>query len=286
MGKVNVTRMAFLLLLLSCMFSLVSVAKADLVGHRGLVAAYKPYIVFPSNNATYSSNSLTLNVNFHAMAYANMNYSGTYSLDGKPTEVLPLEKHYLGNWVIYHGDNDYVDGSVKLPELSVGTHSITVNLECDWEIADSTGVWTDETVYFTVLSGDNTPPVIILVDKTPPVISNLSVQNRTYNSTDIPLDFNINETTSQISYSLDNNANVTIDGNTTLAGLAEGPHSLTVYANDTAGNMGESETINFNIAREPEPQPKSFPVVSITAPIGIGALLCASLLVYWQKHKR
>ena len=95
MRKANLTCMVILLLLFSCLFSFVSVAKGDVVGHRGLIAACKPYIVFPQNNYGYTSNSLMLNVSFKAMAYANMNYSATYSLDGQANESLPVVEHYI-----------------------------------------------------------------------------------------------------------------------------------------------------------------------------------------------
>ncbi len=140
--KADSTRFVILLLLVSFTICVVSAARGDLVGHNGLVAAYKPYIVFPQNNHAYSPNSLALNVSFKAMAYANMEYSMTYSLDGKPREVLPVTKHYLGNWAIYHGENDYVDGSVNLPSLSEGPHTITAFLVLDWEIGGQNGVAT------------------------------------------------------------------------------------------------------------------------------------------------
>ena len=170
--KPNLARMAILVMFLSCSLILVSVAQGDLVGHRGLIAAYRPYIVFPSNNYGYAANSLTLNVSFKAMAYANMNYSATYSLDGQANESLPILKHYLGNWVIYHGENDYVDGSVKLPTLSEGSHTITVFLTLDWEIGDQNGVtvyiyYDSDTVDFTI--GHDITPEPSAVE--PPIIA-------------------------------------------------------------------------------------------------------------------
>ena len=35
--------------------------------------------------------------------------------------------------------------------------------------------------------------------------------------------------------------------NTTLTGLSNGNHNVTIYANDTLGNMGQSQVINFTI---------------------------------------
>jgi len=48
-------------------------------------------------------------------------------------------------------------------------------------------------------------------------------------------------------YSLDNEENVTIAGNTTLTNLSEGTHNIIVYANDTSGNMGSSSQVYFTI---------------------------------------
>jgi len=91
-------------------------------------------------------------------------------------------------------------------------------------------------------------------DTTPPEITILSPQNMTYTNTSIPLTFAVNETTSWIGYSLDEKANVTIKENTTLTGLSEGTHSIVVYANDTSGNMGASETVYFTISLPYGPQ--------------------------------
>jgi hypothetical protein len=135
---------------------------------------------------------------------------------------------------------------VALPELPEGHHELTVyanyertstNHNYPALILDST------TVYFTVDDG------------TPPIISNLSLENKTYSQNDLSLNFTTDEPTSWIGYCLDGKTNVTIAGNTTLTGLADGSHNLTIYANDAAGNMGASETINFTIAQKTEPSP-------------------------------
>ncbi|MDH5375925.1 MAG: hypothetical protein OEW95_08945, partial [Candidatus Bathyarchaeota archaeon] len=90
------------------------------------------------------------------------------------------------------------------------------------------------TVYFTV---DSVVPSILLVSPT----------NTVYASASVPLRFLTYETASWIGYSLDGLMNVTVSGNTTLFGLSDGVHTVTVYANDTAGNVGYSDTVYFTI---------------------------------------
>lgn len=86
-----------------------------------------------------------------------------------------------------------------------------------------------------------------VIDTIPPFISNISIENRAYNSTNIMLGFSVNDTVSWMGYSLDNQANATLAGNMTLSGLSEGSHNVVVYANDSAGNMGKSDTIFFTV---------------------------------------
>lgn len=83
---------------------------------------------------------------------------------------------------------------------------------------------------------------------TPPVITIVSPQNATYTANNIPLTFAIEQAVPWMAYSLDNQANVTIIGNTTLTGLSEGTHYITVFANDTVGNVRASETVYFTIS--------------------------------------
>jgi hypothetical protein len=137
----------------------------------------------------------------------------------------------------------------------------------------------------------------VFPDKIPPAISFLSVENRTYDTCDVPLNCTVNESVTQITYSLDGQENVTIPvgqaaynfagwenlmtiGKTTLTNLTNGEHSLTVYAADEAGNTGASETIYFNV-EVPEPFPTTLVIVSI----GSVAIVGLGLLVYFKKRK-
>jgi hypothetical protein len=78
----------------------------------------------------------------------------------------------------------------------------------------------------------------------------LSPENKAYSTVDIPLEFVVGSPVSWIGYSLDDAANLTVTGNTTLLGLSEGTHSIIVYANDTAGKMEASSKTFFTVDTE------------------------------------
>jgi len=61
----------------------------------------------------------------------------------------------------------------------------------------------------------------------------------------------VSESTSWIGYSLNNQANVTIPGNTTLTSLLDGVYYVVIYANDTTGNMGASSIVYFTVDTTP-----------------------------------
>ncbi len=76
---------------------------------------------------------------------------------------------------------------------------------------------------------------------------------------------------------------VTLSGNIDLTDLPNSLHNITVYAQDTFGNIGSSQTISFTIAK---PESKSFAVVPVAAVCIVAvALVVAGLLVYHKKHK-
>jgi hypothetical protein len=79
-----------------------------------------------------------------------------------------------------------------------------------------------------------------------PKIVVLSPQNKTYYSNAIPLTFTISEPTTWIGSSLDDQTNVTINGNT-IINVADGPHKIAIYANGTSGGNLYSEAIYFTV---------------------------------------
>jgi hypothetical protein len=117
-----------------------------------------------------------------------------------------------------------------------------------------------------------------MVDLSPPSVLILSPQNKTYDSTDLPLTFEVNEPTSWMAYSLDGQPSVVISGNATLAVLPEGSHSVVVFANDTAGNAGTSGVIYFDIA--------PFPIILVAAVVVTAVIIVAVVLIYFKKPRK
>lgn len=116
-----------------------------------------------------------------------------------------------------------------------------------------------------------------------PEIRIFAPQNESYNSSSVPLDFYVDKPILALSYSLDGKQNVTITGNYTIANLSNGFHNVTIYANDTFGNIGASNTISFTIAK---PKSELFPIVPVvTVSVATATLVVAGLLVYHKKHK-
>jgi hypothetical protein len=146
--------------------------------------------------------------------------------------------------------------------LSDGTHKLKVySIFSDILPVSST-------VYFTV-------------DTTPPKVSILSLQNKEYNQSSIPLFFAVNESTALITYVLDGKV-FTVDGNTTLTGLQNGNHTITIYATDKAGNVGTSETINFKVN---EPLPPQL-ALTIVPPMVIVLVAGLFLLIFCRKRNQ
>jgi parallel beta-helix repeat protein len=115
--------------------------------------------------------------------------------------------------------------------------------------------------------------------KVPPKISVISPVNQAFNESSVPLFFTVDKQVVWMGYSLDGQDNVTVAGNITISELTSGLHNVTVYAEDTFGNEGASETIAFTVALAP------FPTTSVIASVITIAVVSIGLLVYFKKRK-
>jgi N-acetylneuraminic acid mutarotase len=131
-------------------------------------------------------------------------------------------------------------------------------------------------------AGYGTPDPAYLLEHFPPKISILSPMNQTYHNSSLSLVFRLDKAVEWTGYSIDRQQNITTKGNTTIVDVANGLHSITVYANDTYGNMGSSEIIAFTVAK-----PALFPTataLAVSAMIAI-VMMGIALLVYFKKRK-
>ena len=145
--------------------------------------------------------------------------------------------------------NTEAKGTVDISNLADGKHQLSIIAE---------GSYNADNLFVIPLSYSFEPIYFYVNFLTPPEVLILSPQNKSYNLTNIPLNFKISTSPSWVGYSLDNQSNETIDANTTLIGLINGLHSLVMYANDTFGNIGASKTIHFTIT-VPSPEETSTP---------------------------
>lgn len=212
-------------------------------------------IVSPANK-TYNVNLIPLNITISTFFdFGRGPRIVEYSLDGKEnitisTEYQGLDENYFST----------VTGFTQLPELSEGSHTITVY---------ATYRFPDYGEYVT----SDSKTVTFTIDSDSPYVTVLSPENYAkYNTTSVPLIFTVDKPFSKLSYRLDGAADIPIDGNITLTGLPVGLHKLAVYATNAQEATGISETVSFEIMEEtalPSPSPSPTPVLSPESPPAI-----------------
>ena len=162
--------------------------------------------------------------------------------------------------------------STLLPSLSDGEHKLTIYF--------SFKSWGPDNPQFT---STRYTSIIFYIDTLAPKITNLSVNGT--GTVDRLLNFTVDEEISWVGYSLDNQANVTITGDAFLKDLPVGSHNVTVYAEDTIGHMGASETLYFTVAEEEEIDTFSISLVPASVFPVAAVCICFGLLIYLIKRK-
>ncbi len=235
-------------------------------------------IYSPENNSVCSNVYLSINVSLPKSTTASFSFLHNvyYQADWLANQTYLYNSKGLSDEI--RSDNSperqYFSYSGVLNGLPEGSHRLTI-------YAEGGGWYPPQGIKQSGFFIDGTSSVFFTVDNTPPIITLLSAENKTYYTSDVPLSVLTNEPVTQTSYSLDGQTNMTVTGNATLAGLSVGEHNLTVYSWDSAGNIGASETITFNISN-PEP----FPTAIVATVSTVAMVVGAGLLVYFKKRKR
>ena len=215
----------------------------NLVVENNIIASFNPWgvssygIVFwgASNNIIYHNNFINNSAQAHDDSF------------NSPSSVNTWDNGYPS------GGNFWSDYLTRYPQASMIENS---GIGSTSYVIDSQNV-----DHYPLVEPFN--ETFYVLKTTPPKISLLSPLNQTYNGSTVPLVFNVDKQVNWTGYSLDNEQNATLTGNSTIAEMANGLHSVTVYANDTYGNIGASETTSFTVAK-PEPSPTPSPSNSLT----------------------
>jgi hypothetical protein len=264
-GKLNIIRKALLLLFV---FSFAMVAGTQFIklGKTNLIPDLYTYLTLENpQNTTYNVNTVTLKFSAEFVSFSS-SFNFSYALDAqeqKPIENITIisESGIPINPGIYRKT---LNGSCILSNLSEGWHNITV-----YQTGYKEKIFAFANAKF-------------MIDTNPPIVSVLSLENKTYATSNVPLNFTVSEQTAWVGYSLDEQANITMTENTTLTGLLEGPHCLVIYAEDTAGNTGGSETIDFSLQKKTE----AFPTTWNALAIATIAITGAAFMIYFVKFKK
>ena len=240
-------------------------------------------IASPEQNAVYSNDG-TITLCFNVTGpdapslltkYLSMvDYQGDWMQEAKHAyRTKNFETYTPDDFPFSLGFNFSVTG------IPYGKHSLVIT-------AFGSGGYAEGLTWYG-FSKNSSLSVNFTIDKTP-IVSFLSFENTTFNNSTIPLNFIVDQPVSKVTYSLDGGTIVAISGNTTLTGLSNGYHNVTVYATNEFENIGSSETVTFSIDYVPLGKEEPFLTVVVAAvSVAVAAVVVvAGLLVYHKKHKR
>ncbi len=118
-----------------------------------------------------------------------------------------------------------------------------------------------------------------------PNITVISPMDKEDSSGNVSIIYAVDELTDWVGYRLDEQDLVAITGNTTLIGLASGIHNITLYARDTSGNSGISETVKFTLTTGTDDVTTILVVATILVVVTAGIILFAFFKVYRLKNR-
>jgi hypothetical protein len=242
-----------------------------------------PIISFssPLNSTVFATDTITLSFRVTTNTSKNaLSNDSSYAVQGlaRVSYELDWQKDYVPVYVGYEPVfvNKTVVCKATLNEIPDGRHSINVSAVAYGQVTKINSHYTLDYYSFYVNASSL---VYFTVDKTSPNIVVQLPLSGSYDGTDVPLHFTVNEQVAWMRYSLDGQENVTITKNITLPALSVGSHTIRVYANDTAGNIASSGTISF-VTKEP------FPSFSAAAAVVVAAVVVAVAVVVGVKKRK
>jgi len=225
-------------------------------------------IIYSPGPTIYTNTSLSLSVVVNILDNSPEIVCVLYCVDGSSNVTLTNLAKTNDVWFEpYKAGSTFSVASV-LDNLAEGNHTLEVFSR------DADGKEMSSSVKFTVDTHYRYPEAIVL-----------SPQNKTYAVTDVPLVFSCEEQIVSADYWLDEPlyGSTTLSGNTTLTGLSNGTHTITVYVFTKRG-QASSQTVHFTVSPETQVQPESFPTILVVVAVVSAAVASAGLLVYFRKR--
>lgn len=277
---------------------LLVLALVELIGAQVLSVKANPYgFTFPTHTTAPDSVILTITVAspkenvVYTDSTINVCFNETITGPSSISKSIHIITTYQGDWMpnsrwcpfptgvdIFKGQYDFLQHNFNLTDIPDGEHTLNITAQGQGGFNENNTEYSfvfqkTASVTFSV----NTSPV-----HTTPVIAFQSPQNVTLTGASFLLDFTVNHSVSQMTYSLDAQAPIPISGNTTLTGLSNGQHNVTVYATDEFGNTGASDTLYFNVNAPQFPWVPLAAAIAAVSAVAVGA----GLTVYHKKHRQ
>jgi parallel beta-helix repeat protein len=286
---------------------------------------YSGIALFASSSNYIATNNIT--DNYRGIQFSNSsNFNGiAYNVITNGTDGIFLFNSYQNTFTLNNVTNNgigiglkeasfnmiranyFIDNDRQVYDVSTEDSSVNASMN-SWGVGYPTGgnYWSDYTG-IDVKSGKNqnqtgsdgigdTPYVInqnnqdnfpLMPYGSSIPITIASPENKTYTVNSVSLSFTVSEATLWTKYSLDEKANVTITEDITLSDLSNGEHSITIYAQDTDGQIRASETIYFTIAEgDGTPQSEFSAIILIAAIILLVAIIGVILFYFLKAEKK
>jgi parallel beta-helix repeat protein len=234
-----------------------------------------------TTNTLFSNNITNSNIGLGFTSSSNNMIRGNFLIDNSQQVYDPGVDDSSIRLSVNYWDLDYPIGGNYWSDYS--GFDLNSGADQDQEGNDDIG---DIPHIINDANKDNYPKMLY---GNPFVISIVSPENKTYDTSSVSITFVLTESDSILSYSLDGQANKTLIEGSMLSDLSNGSHELKVYAID-GGGKESSDIVYFTISKDGGSSSgngdiEDFPITLIAIVIGIVAVI-GIILLYFFKIKK